>query len=56
MGGDHGLDVIIPACVNAVKKHVDLRLLLVGNQKQIKTRLNQYGSDNLEQFTIVHAN
>jgi glycerol-3-phosphate acyltransferase PlsX len=29
MGGDHGLDVVIPACAGAMRKNPDLRLLLV---------------------------
>lgn len=55
MGGDHGLKVIIPACVNAVKQHALLKLLLVGDEAQIKSHLNEYGSINSEQFSIIHA-
>ena len=55
MGGDHGLKVIIPACVNAVRKHTNLKLLLVGDKAQVKSALKPYSSIDPEQISIVHA-
>ncbi|WP_131781675.1 phosphate acyltransferase PlsX [Legionella gresilensis] len=55
MGGDHGLKVLIPACVRAVKNNPDLRLLLVGDQSQITAQLKKQGHFNNEQFDVIHA-
>ena len=55
MGGDHGLNIIIPACVNAVKQYALLKLLLVGDESQIKSKLAQYSLVDAEQISIVHA-
>lgn len=55
MGGDHGLSVVIPACVNAAKKNPDLHLILVGVQDQIDLALKKQGAAYLSQFSIVHA-
>ena len=54
MGGDHGLKTLIPACVLAAKHNPDLKLLLVGDQRQVNTHLNKF-SVNREQFSVVHA-
>ncbi len=43
MGGDHGLKVVIPAAVRAVRKHPNLRLILVGDGDQITSQLVKYG-------------
>ncbi|MFU8798218.1 MAG: phosphate acyltransferase, partial [Gammaproteobacteria bacterium] len=32
MGGDHGVSVVIPAALQILKKHTDVRLILVGNE------------------------
>jgi glycerol-3-phosphate acyltransferase PlsX len=55
MGGDHGLGVVIPACVRAVKRNPELKLLLVGDQHQITAHLKKYGALSDKQFSIVHA-
>ncbi|WP_419421052.1 phosphate acyltransferase PlsX [Legionella sp. D16C41] len=55
MGGDHGLKVLIPACVRAVKNNPDLKLLLVGDQSQVTNHLKKHGKLNHEQFEIIHA-
>lgn len=43
MGGDHGPGVIIPAALDALSKHVDLRLILVGDPVQIQNQLDRCG-------------
>ncbi len=55
MGGDHGLDIVIPACIRAIKNNPDLKLLLVGVQDKISASLKKYGMLSCQQFTIVHA-
>lgn len=55
MGGDHGLKVIIPACINAVRSKPNLHLLLVGNKAQITQCLKKHHASGNKQFTIIHA-
>lgn len=55
MGGDHGLVVVIPACVRAVNNNPDLKLLLVGDQSQIIKQLNKNGASVSSQLSVVHA-
>ena len=55
MGGDHGLSVVIPACVAVVNQHANLKLLLVGQSQDIKRYLKKYPPMNAEQCSIVHA-
>ncbi|MBA2651426.1 MAG: phosphate acyltransferase PlsX [Tatlockia sp.] len=55
MGGDHGLNVVIPACLRAIRHHPDLKLLLVGDQNQVNAHLKKLGIANNKQFSVVHA-
>lgn len=55
MGGDHGLKVVIPACLRAVQRNSRLHLLLVGDEEQIKVHLKRLHADNHKQLAIVHA-
>lgn len=55
MGGDHGLPVVIPACVRAIRKNPNLKLLLVGDKQQITKHLNMHGDVPSAQFSIEHA-
>lgn len=55
MGGDHGLCVVIPACIAAVKKNKKLNLLLVGDEQQITELLLQKNMLSHPQLSIVHA-
>lgn len=55
MGGDHGLPVVIPACVRAVKKHSDLHLILVGKQTEIERYLQKYSDSVKQHLSIVPA-
>lgn len=54
MGGDHGLDVTVPAAIAALKKHPSLHLILVGLEEQIQQALagKKYPTDRL---SVVHA-
>ena len=55
MGGDHGLSVVIPACIRACKKHPNLNLLLVGVQDKVTAALKKQGALFLKQLTVIHA-
>lgn len=55
MGGDHGLKVVVPACVRAVQKHPELRLQLVGDKNQIQAALKKCGIFSSDVLTVVHA-
>ncbi|MDF1828020.1 MAG: phosphate acyltransferase PlsX [Legionellaceae bacterium] len=55
MGGDHGLCVVIPACIAAVKKNKKLHLILVGDEQQITEHLLQQSMLTHAQLSIVHA-
>jgi glycerol-3-phosphate acyltransferase PlsX len=55
MGGDHGLKVVVPACVRAVQSNSALRLLLVGDQRQVNMHLEKYNLSVRSQISVVHA-
>lgn len=58
MGGDHGLSVVIPACVRAARKNPNLQLILVGDQHQVTKHLKKQGitlPHPNKQFIIEHA-
>lgn len=57
MGGDHGLKVVIPACVRAARKNPDLKLLLVGDQPQVVKYLKKQGIETTKnsQISVIHA-
>lgn len=55
MGGDHGLSVVVPAALEAVKKHEDIVLTLVGDKQQIKQHLEDCnGSSNYNERIHIH--
>lgn len=55
MGGDHGLSVVIPASMNALKKQPQLKLLLVGQEPLIKKALIHYPKSLISRCEIIHA-
>jgi len=55
MGGDHGVNVVIPACVRAIRKNPKLCLLLAGDHDQIKSHLAKQGISKHHQLTIMHT-
>ena len=55
MGGDHGLRVVIPACIEATRKNPNLLLLLVGDRELIKKSLAEKGASHNKQLLIVHT-
>lgn len=54
MGGDHGPDVTIPAALNALRKHSDLQIILVGDTASLERGLAAAGASD-EQRLRVHA-
>ncbi|MBA2648570.1 MAG: phosphate acyltransferase PlsX [Legionella sp.] len=55
MGGDHGLSVVIPACVRAAKNNPNLKLLVVGAEDKVSAALKKHGVLTSKQFTVVNA-
>ena len=53
MGGDYGLEVTIPASLQALEKNPALQLILVGKEDQIESHLVQ-ASDALKQRIRIH--
>jgi phosphate acyltransferase len=55
MGGDHGPKVVVPAGLQVLKQHPDLRIIFVGRQEVIGPILEQSPADFSSQWTIHHA-
>lgn len=56
MGGDHGVSVVVPAAINALKQHLNLKLILVGDQVLISSQLSSLNiSLPHERLSIVHT-
>jgi len=55
MGGDHGPDVIIPAAVSALKRHPNVKLILVGDEKELKAKLQTHQLENETRIEVHHA-
>jgi glycerol-3-phosphate acyltransferase PlsX len=55
MGGDHGMSVVIPACIRAIKNNPDLKLILVGEHDKVHSFLKNQGFASHNQCSIVHA-
>lgn len=55
MGGDHGPEVTIPASLQALQRHPQLRLILVGNSDVINTILQTHHAVLSDRLQIRHA-
>ncbi len=55
MGGDHGLATTIPASLNCLQANPDLKLVLVGDEVQIKTCLGNALNTYKDRLRIQHA-
>lgn len=55
MGGDKGLDVTIPASINALKTFPDLHIILVGDESKIAHSINAFKHVPLSRLTIQAA-
>ncbi len=54
MGGDHGPDVVVPAALDALSRHDDIQLTLVGDSALLEPLLPQ-GDSRCERLSIRHA-
>jgi glycerol-3-phosphate acyltransferase PlsX len=55
MGGDFGPRVTVPAALNALKHHPDVRLVLVGLQEVLEKELARHGRPDGDRLVIQHA-
>lgn len=55
MGGDHGLSVVVPAALEALQKHDDIILTLVGDETKIQEQLASNNAESNERLIIRHA-
>ncbi len=55
MGGDHGLKIVVPACIRAIRYNAELHLILVGDEAQLSKELKRYGIRDSKQFSLLHA-
>lgn len=55
MGGDHGLSVVVPACIRACQNNPNLNLLLVGVQDKVTAALKKHGALSSKQLSVIHA-
>lgn len=59
MGGDHGLNVVVPACIRVARNHPDLNIVLVGDENRIMKCFKQQNmtltSPHSTSFSVVHA-
>lgn len=55
MGGDHGLSVIVPAALEALKQYNDISLILVGDEQKIQAALAEHNSQDNQLISIQHA-
>ncbi len=55
MGGDHGLSVVVPAALEALNKHDDIILTLVGDEQQVLAQLANCGAEPHERLCVHHA-
>ncbi len=55
MGGDHGPAEIVPAALGVVKKHRNLRLILVGRESLLRDNLSKHDAKPNHAISIHHA-
>ncbi|MGB5177779.1 MAG: phosphate acyltransferase PlsX [Gammaproteobacteria bacterium] len=55
MGGDSGLDVVVPAAVTALKQHPDVQIILVGDESLLAAAVTAAGETANPRLKIRHA-
>ncbi|NKB62405.1 MAG: phosphate acyltransferase PlsX [Gammaproteobacteria bacterium] len=55
MSGDHGLSITMPAVLEVIQHHQDVKLILVGNESEISEYLKDSGEVETQRLTIHHA-
>lgn len=55
MGGDHGVSVVVPAAVQALKHYSDLHLVLVGDEAAIRAGLAEQQGYDESRLSVHHT-
>jgi glycerol-3-phosphate acyltransferase PlsX len=55
MGGDHGPHVTVPAAVQALKSHISLKMIFVGDKTEIQQHLQDLSKSVLSRIQIIHT-
>lgn len=55
MSGDHGVAVTVPAALDVLAEEKNLKLILVGQKKQVEAQLDSCPDDLRTQVEVVHA-
>lgn len=55
MGGDHGVVVTVPACCDFLEKHIDVKIILVGDPELLKQALSKFPKAPMERIQIIAA-
>jgi len=55
MGGDTGLDVVVPAAITAANQHPDVQFILVGDESRLKAAITAAGAADNPRLKIHHA-
>ena len=55
MGGDHGPVVVVPAAAEVLRRHPQVRLVLVGDERILTEHLTQQGLSVGERLSVRHA-
>lgn len=55
MGGDYGPAVTVPASLDIIKRHKDIRLILVGDEFALRSQMQIYHCASNERLIVQHA-
>ena len=55
MGGDAGMDVVVPAAITAANQHPDVQIILVGDEAKLKPAITAAGAADNPHLRIHHA-
>ena len=55
MGGDSGLDVVVPAAITAVRQNPDVQIILVGDEAKLTAAIAAAGASSNPHLKIRHA-
>jgi glycerol-3-phosphate acyltransferase PlsX len=55
MGGDTGLDVVVPAAVTALTQHPDVEIILVGDESRLAAAVAAAGASANPRLKLQHA-
>jgi len=55
MGGDHGISITVPACLDLLAQFEDSHLILVGNSADIEKSLRKVSEEVKQRIKVIHA-